>query len=80
MSHSEIATERDRHAIVIGGSIAGLLAARVLTDHFDRSGVSSGAKYPQTTNDAAASSLAIAPVVAPSSRLNIGLILSELIQ
>jgi 2-polyprenyl-6-methoxyphenol hydroxylase-like FAD-dependent oxidoreductase len=25
-----------RHAIVIGGSIAGLLAARVLADHFDR--------------------------------------------
>ncbi|ESA33167.1 monooxygenase fad-binding protein [Leptolyngbya sp. Heron Island J] len=26
----------DRHAIVIGGSIAGLLTARVLTDHFER--------------------------------------------
>jgi 2-polyprenyl-6-methoxyphenol hydroxylase-like FAD-dependent oxidoreductase len=26
----------DRHAIVIGGSIAGLLTARVLSDHFDR--------------------------------------------
>ncbi|HAC47474.1 MAG TPA: hypothetical protein DCF65_15610, partial [Chloroflexi bacterium] len=25
-----------RHAIVIGGSMAGLLAARVLADHFDR--------------------------------------------
>src|SRR5919107_2801166 len=24
------------HALVIGGSMAGLLAARVLTDHFDR--------------------------------------------
>ena len=25
-----------QHAVVIGGSIAGLMAARVLTDHFDR--------------------------------------------
>ncbi len=25
----------DRHALVIGGSIAGLLAARVLADYFD---------------------------------------------
>jgi phytoene dehydrogenase-like protein len=24
------------HAVVIGGSMAGLLAARVLADHFDR--------------------------------------------
>ncbi len=29
-------TPADRHAIVIGGSMAGLLAARVLADHFDR--------------------------------------------
>src|SRR5882672_4531047 len=26
----------DRHALVIGGSLAGLLAARVLSDHFER--------------------------------------------
>ena len=25
-----------RHAVVLGGSLAGLLAARVLADHFDR--------------------------------------------
>lgn len=29
-------TNEDRHAIVIGGSMAGLITARVLTDHFDR--------------------------------------------
>ena len=29
-------TGRDRHAVVIGASIAGLLAARVLTEHYDR--------------------------------------------
>lgn len=29
-------SESKGHAIVLGGSIAGLLAARVLTDHFDR--------------------------------------------
>ncbi len=29
-------TQRFEHAIVIGGSMAGLLAARVLADHFDR--------------------------------------------
>ena len=25
-----------RHAVVVGGSMAGMLAARVLTDHFER--------------------------------------------
>ncbi|MGH7541795.1 MAG: FAD-dependent oxidoreductase, partial [Gemmatimonadota bacterium] len=30
------ATDRREHALVIGGSLAGLLAARVLSDHFDR--------------------------------------------
>lgn len=29
-------TEQRKHAIVIGGSMAGLLAARVLSDHFER--------------------------------------------
>ena len=29
-------TTADRHALVLGGSLAGLLAARVLCDHFDR--------------------------------------------
>ena len=27
---------RGEHAVVIGGSVAGLLAARVLADHFER--------------------------------------------
>jgi hypothetical protein len=31
------------HAIVMGGSIAGLLAARVLTDHFVISGLATAA-------------------------------------
>jgi glycine/D-amino acid oxidase-like deaminating enzyme len=35
MSHSEIAPNSHKHALVIGGSIAGLLVARVLNDHFD---------------------------------------------
>ena len=26
---------RRRHAVVVGGSLAGMLAARVLSDHFD---------------------------------------------
>jgi hypothetical protein len=30
------AAQRESHAIVMGGSIARLLAARVLTDHFDQ--------------------------------------------
>jgi 2-polyprenyl-6-methoxyphenol hydroxylase-like FAD-dependent oxidoreductase len=30
-----LAVARRRHAVVIGGSLAGLLAARVLSDHFD---------------------------------------------
>lgn len=29
-------TDKGRHALVIGGSMAGLLAARILTNHFDR--------------------------------------------
>ncbi len=36
MNDNEIDKHNKQHAIVIGGSIAGLLAARVLTDHFDR--------------------------------------------
>src|SRR4029077_2280688 len=30
-----MATRRRRHAVVVGGSLAGMLAARVLSDHFD---------------------------------------------
>src|SRR6516165_1800265 len=29
------AVPRRRHAVVVGGSMAGMLAARVLSDHFD---------------------------------------------
>src|SRR5260370_7411485 len=29
------AVPRRRHAVVVGGSLAGMLAARVLSDHFD---------------------------------------------
>ena len=30
-----VAVCRRRHAVVVGGSLAGMLAARVLSDHFD---------------------------------------------
>jgi flavin-dependent dehydrogenase len=33
---SRVTPAGGRHAVVLGGSLAGLLAARVLTDHFDR--------------------------------------------
>ncbi|MDB5312851.1 MAG: 2-polyprenyl-6-methoxyphenol hydroxylase-like oxidoreductase [Gemmataceae bacterium] len=32
---SQLAGPRGRHAVVVGGSLAGMLAARVLSDHFD---------------------------------------------
>ncbi len=35
-AHSTPAQRLGRHAIVIGGSMAGLLAARILSDHFDQ--------------------------------------------
>src|SRR5437763_1307238 len=35
-----------RHAVVIGGSMAGLLAARVLADHFDQVTVLERDAYP----------------------------------
>ncbi|HET7288635.1 MAG TPA: FAD-dependent monooxygenase, partial [Pyrinomonadaceae bacterium] len=38
-----------RHAVVLGGSLAGLLAARVLSDHFDRVTVIERDAYPETT-------------------------------
>jgi 2-polyprenyl-6-methoxyphenol hydroxylase-like FAD-dependent oxidoreductase len=37
----------DRHAVVIGGSISGMLAARVLADHFDRVTVVERDTFPQ---------------------------------
>lgn len=36
------------HAIVIGGSMAGMLAARVLSDHFDRVTLIERDRYPET--------------------------------
>ena len=39
-----------RHAVVLGGSLAGLLAARVLADHFDQVTVIERDAYPETTD------------------------------
>lgn len=36
MFESTIAKSDERHALVIGGSIAGLLAAQVMTKHFNQ--------------------------------------------
>ena len=41
---------RNRHAVVIGGSLAGLFAARVLADHFDHVTVIERDAYPETTD------------------------------
>ncbi|HEV8168162.1 MAG TPA: FAD-dependent monooxygenase, partial [Pyrinomonadaceae bacterium] len=38
-----------RHAVVLGGSLAGLLAARVLSDHFDEVTLIERDAYPETT-------------------------------
>jgi len=38
-----------RHAVVLGGSLAGLLAARVLSDHFDEVTIIERDLYPETT-------------------------------
>lgn len=38
-----------RHAVVLGGSLAGLMAARVLADHFDRVTLIERDAYPDTT-------------------------------
>src|ERR1041384_5404224 len=40
---------RGRHAVVLGGSLAGLLAARVLSDHFEEVTVIERDAYPDTT-------------------------------
>lgn len=39
---------RNRHAVVLGGSLAGLLAARVLADHFDNVTLIERDAYPDT--------------------------------
>src|SRR6187549_3035135 len=38
-----------RHAVVLGGSLAGLLAARVLSDHFDEVTLIERDAYAETT-------------------------------
>ena len=43
--HSEVV---GRHAVVLGGSLAGLLAARVLIDHFERVTLIERDAYPET--------------------------------
>jgi 2-polyprenyl-6-methoxyphenol hydroxylase-like FAD-dependent oxidoreductase len=43
-------TTAHRHALVLGGSLAGLLAARVLCDHFDRVTVVERDSYPVTAS------------------------------
>jgi 2-polyprenyl-6-methoxyphenol hydroxylase-like FAD-dependent oxidoreductase len=39
---------RRRHAVVVGGSMAGMLAARVLSDHFDRVTLLERDQFPET--------------------------------
>src|SRR5262245_32152723 len=38
---------RRRHAVVVGGSMAGMLAARVLADHFDEVTLLERDRYPE---------------------------------
>ena len=38
-----------QHAVVLGGSLTGLLAARVLADHFDRVTLIERDAYPENT-------------------------------
>jgi 2-polyprenyl-6-methoxyphenol hydroxylase-like FAD-dependent oxidoreductase len=45
--HSQRMTPRDGHAVVIGGSMAGLLAARVLVNHFTRVTIVERDVFPQ---------------------------------
>src|SRR5258708_31550610 len=40
-------SENGSHAIVIGGSMTGLLAARVLSDHFDQVTIVERDRFPQ---------------------------------
>ena len=40
---------RNRHAVVLGGSLAGLVAARVLSDHFEQVTLIERDAYPETT-------------------------------
>jgi 2-polyprenyl-6-methoxyphenol hydroxylase-like FAD-dependent oxidoreductase len=45
MSHTK---ESREHAVVIGGSLAGLLTARILTDHFDRVTIIERDRFPES--------------------------------
>ena len=42
------AVPRRHHAVVVGGSLAGMLAARVLSDHFDRVTLLERDRFPET--------------------------------
>jgi 2-polyprenyl-6-methoxyphenol hydroxylase-like FAD-dependent oxidoreductase len=42
------AVPRRRHAVVVGGSLAGMLAARVLADHFERVTLLERDRFPET--------------------------------
>src|SRR6516165_11024900 len=42
------AVPRRRHAVVVGGSLAGMLAARVLSDHFDSVTLLERDRFPET--------------------------------
>ena len=42
------AVRRRRHAVVVGGSLAGMLAARVLSDHFDGVTLLERDRFPET--------------------------------
>ena len=46
---SDAQTGKDRHAVVLGGSLAGLLAARILADHFERVTLIERDAYVDTT-------------------------------
>ena len=43
-----LAVPRRRHAVVVGGSLAGMLAARVLSDHFDIVTLLERDRFPET--------------------------------
>src|SRR5215468_8225340 len=42
------AVPRRRHAVVVGGSLAGMLAARILSDHFDTVTLLERDRFPET--------------------------------
>ena len=48
------ARNANRHAVVLGGSLAGLLTARILSDHFERVTLIERDVYTENTKHAAA--------------------------